>query len=49
MKSIQQATKFILFPLYFLIVLPVEYGWWKAYRKEGKTNKNLIQFIWQKM
>lgn len=38
--------RIVLFPVYFLIVLPVEYGWWEVYKKEGKTSKNLIQFIW---
>lgn len=39
----------ILFPIYFLIMLPVEYSQWKAYVKAGRSNQNLIQFIWQRM
>lgn len=41
--------KTILFPFYFLLMLPIEYDLWKAYKKEGKTNQNLIQFIYGRL
>lgn len=41
--------KYLIFPFYFLIMIPVEYTLWKEYKKQNKTSKNLIQFVWSRM
>lgn len=50
MKGIcKTITHIFIFPLYFLIVFPVEYGVWKEYRKQNKTTHNLIKWTWNRM
>ncbi len=44
-----RAIKILLFPFYFLIVLPIEYPLWKAYKKEKQIKESLIKFIYQRL
>lgn len=46
---LQRAFDFIIFPVYFLVMIPVEYDLWKAYKKDKNILENLIQFIWKRM
>lgn len=47
--SVSLIIKYFLFPFYFLIVLPVEYGLWRAYSKQNILKKTLFQFVWRRM
>jgi hypothetical protein len=49
MGTIKTGIKAILFPIYFLISLPVEYDVWKAYKEYGKTKDNYIKWMWNRI
>lgn len=38
----------ILFPVCFIILLPIEYPLWKAYKDEDYNVPNYIKFFWHR-
>ena len=45
----KKSIKILLFPFYFVVMMPIEFGMWKAYKQHGKTTDNLILFVWKRI
>jgi hypothetical protein len=39
----------ILFPLVFIITLPIEFPLWKTYKSEGYNVPNYLKFFWNRV
>jgi len=46
MGNIGYGIAFLLLPLIFLIMLPIEYPIWKEYKKQGYSVPNYFKFFW---
>lgn len=46
MNKFAYGIIFLLLPLYFLIMLPIEYPIWKEYKRGFKNVPNYFKFFW---
>jgi len=47
-KIIIACFGIIIFPIYFPMMLPIEYPLWKEYKKQGYNVPGYLKFFWDR-
>ncbi len=41
--------KILIFPFYFIMVFPLEFTLWRAYKKNKHIVPSYVRFVWNRM